>query len=175
MKKIKVLLWGIVFFEIMVVHLGCFSVPHLVGKKKDIQSQEMIKPDCRGTVLIGSRKSEFKDAVIAYILKQFKDDSLCFKIEGLDNIENEDSDKYTVIVLMNRCMSWGLDYSVTDFLKKNNKHPHIIVLTTAANENWEPKWKKVAFDGITAASESSKVEQTAHEIVKKIKAASKGS
>ena len=104
---------------------------------------------------------------------KFKD--LCFKIEGLDNIENEDSDKYTVIVLMNRCMSWGLDYSVTDFLKKNNKHPHIIVLTTAANENWEPKWKKVAFDGITAASESSKVEQTALEIVKKIKAANKGS
>jgi hypothetical protein len=136
--------------------------------QKDIQPNEFHEPSLGKKVLVASRSSEFKDAVVERIKAAFKDEPVYLKFIGLEPLEKEDGAKYSAVVLINTCMSWDMDRNVKAFLKRHKEQSHIIVLTTSRS-GWLPKMKEHNVDAISSASQKEKVDVVADEIITKIR------
>lgn len=146
------------------------SVPHRVLPHKDIQPGELNESFLEKKVLIASRSSAFKQAVVEKIKEAFQDKSVYVKFIGLGEIEQEKAEQYGAIVMINTCMSWDMDRSVHGFLDRYQDHSNMIVLTTSGDGNWLPKMKGRNFDVVSSASKKVKVEEVANQIIEKIKA-----
>jgi hypothetical protein len=160
---------GALLLSVSIMQLSCFSVPHLFWPQKDIQPNEFHEPSLGKKVLVASRSSEFKDAVVERIKAAFKDEPVYLKFIGLEPLEKEDGAKYSAVVLINTCMSWDMDRNVKAFLKRHQEQSHIIVLTTSGSGGWLPKMKGHNFDAISSASQEDKVDVVADEIITKIR------
>lgn len=148
---------------------GCFSVPHLFWPQKDIKPVELNKNSSK-KVLVASRSSEFKDALLNKIKEYFKDEPVYIKFIGLEGLKKEKGEEYNAVVMLNTCMSWDMDRNVKGFLKRHRDQRNMIVLTTSGDGNWKPKMKGQNFDAISAASRKENIDQVAETIITKIKA-----
>lgn len=148
--------------------INCFSIPHLLLPKKDMQEKETGIIKYTKKILIGSRKSQFKDAVVSKVVEHFNNDSVYIKTAGLKRIKKESVKQYDVVILVNTCMAWGMDFKVKRFLRKYKNHPHIIVLTTSVDGKWMPKKRGRKFDAICSASGKNLVDKIAEDITGKI-------
>ncbi|MBD3240669.1 MAG: hypothetical protein GF331_08810 [Chitinivibrionales bacterium] len=149
---------------------GCLSIPHLVLRHHDIEPRRVGDPQAPPAVLIASRDSEFKRAVVERVAVALKEDGIGVKIRGVKRLDKEESaEPYAAVVLLNRCMSWSMDYAVRRFIRHNPRHDRIIVLTTSAPGDWTPPRRRGDFDAISAASEMSRVEQVADDILAKVR------
>lgn len=160
---------GLLSFLLCLMLLNC-AVPRLVWPQKDVQSQEMNDPSLEKTVLVASRSSTFKDAIVERIQKAFAGQPVYMKFIGLDQLDDEDGDAYTAVVMINTCIAWGLDRHVGRFLDRHESHGHMIVLTTSGDSHWVPDMKGRDFDAIAAASTEADVDTVAAKIISKIQA-----
>lgn len=167
MKKTLIAIGIIIVVAILLQTLG-ISVPHLFWPKKDIETSELNQPSLEKKVLVASRSSEFKNAIIEKIREEFKNDSVYFKFAGLKKLKGEEADSYNAIVLINTCMAGGMDPIVKRFVK-NRKDNKTIVLTTSGDGVWIPKIKDQSFDAVATASKKDKVDSMAKEIIDKIR------
>ena len=91
--KERFLLFGLLLLSVSIMQVSCFSVPHLFWPQKDIQPTELNEPSLGKKVLVDSRSSEFKDAVVKKIGEAFKDEPIYVKFIGLEQLEKEDGIK----------------------------------------------------------------------------------
>jgi len=168
MKRVLSIIGIIIILTVILQALG-ISVPHLFWPKKDIETSEQNQPSLEKKILIASRSSEFKNAVLEKIKEEFKNDSVYLKLTGLKKLKGEDIGSYNTIVLINTCMAGGMDPIAKGFVKRR-KDKKIIVLTTSGDGGWLPKIKDQSFDAVATASEKDKTDSVAKEIIDKIRA-----
>lgn len=158
------------FFIILLVSLFQIycSVPHRVLPQKDIPANELNEPTLGKKVLVASRYSEFKAAIIENLKETFKDQAVYIKFIGLRELEKEDAKQYDALVMLNKCMAWQMDRKVIGFLKRYKDQGKMIVLTTSGDGNWLPKMEGRNFDAISSASEPANVDEVANKITEKI-------
>jgi hypothetical protein len=144
------------------------SVPRRIWPQKDIASDEV-----RGTkdrrVLVASRGSDFKIAVVAKLREVFQKDSIAVKFIGIDGLGDEHAKDYSAVVILNTCIAWGLDRHVNNFLDDNPEQSRMVILTTSGDGGWMPDMKHRTFDAIASASKKDKTDEIAGIIVSKVR------
>lgn len=144
---------------------ACSSMPRLIWRENDVLP---VKPESAATILIASRQSAFKAAVIGNVAEYYKTRDFAVKVVGLEALESENPADYQAVVLINTCMAWKMDPAVESFLKRHPAAGNIIILTTSGDGDWLPKNRNGQYDAISAASEMADVEKTAAKIIQKI-------
>ena len=154
---------------LLVVLLCSCAVPHYIWPKKDVGLHEINRPDLDKRVLIASRDSEFKRAIINRITNEFQDQPVYLKIIGITDLPKEDATRYSAVVLLNTCMAWTIDRTVTQFLDRYGDLPSIIVLTTSDSGNVLPDLEDRRIDAMSSASVLADADPLADEIIQRIK------
>lgn len=146
---------------------GC-ATPYYVWPQKDIDVIE-INPSALDTrILIASRKSEFKNAVIEKIKAAFLDKPVYLKITGLDNLVNEDAAAFSAVLLVNTSMAWDIDPKVKTFLDKFKAQDNIIILTTSDSGDIYPDLADRDIDAIATASTDDAITPVADDVIAKL-------
>jgi hypothetical protein len=166
MRK-RVLLFGLLFLSVGIMQLGC-SAPHMFWPQNDIKPYELNASSLEKRVLVASRSSEFKDAVVDQIRDAFEDEPVYLKFIGIDQLNEENGTNYTALVLINTTMSWGMDLEVKAFLNRHQDHKNMIVLTTSGDGGWLPKMEGQNYDAISSASRRADVDAVAGTITTKV-------
>jgi hypothetical protein len=162
------------FFAIIIISMlttpaHSFSIPQLFWPQKDIDSSSVNQPALAKKILIASRESAYKRALVEKIKEAFKGDSVYVKCIRLTKLKNEAASSYRAIVLINTCMAWDWDRSIHAFLKGKTDAANVIVLTTSGSGKWLPKKNPAHVDAIAGASKKSDPGPVAADIIKKIK------
>ena len=95
---------------------GC-SIPRHIWQEDDVAVSEVNDPGSSKRVLVASGESEFKEAVIARVRAGLEDRGVYINVIGLSELKGQSVDTYGAVVLLNRCVAWGMDPHVDDFLK----------------------------------------------------------
>lgn len=151
-----------------VMNLSC-GIGRMIWPQRDIDTYERITPSAQKRLLVASRSSEFKDAVVSRIRAAFEQEPVYMKFIGLEGLKQEDGETYDAIVLINMCIAWGLDPEVDGFIKRHTDHSHMIVVTTSGDGKWKPDKHGRTYDAISSASEQANVGVIADEITTKIR------
>jgi hypothetical protein len=146
----------------------CGILATLLWPQTDIAPAEIKTSDMPVKVLIASRSSQFKEAVIKKIEEIYGNDSVYIKVTGIRQLHTEDAGKYNAVILLNTCMAGRMDRIVSSFLKKNPAKTKIVVLTTSGDGVWLPG-NCSSFDAVASASKVDNVQAIAENIVKKIR------
>ena len=162
MKRSKCL-----FFLFFMIVGGC-TAPHYIWNQKDVTVREINPPTLEQKVLIASRESEFKQALIDRITSALADRSIYINIIGIEDLAAEDAGAYSAVVIINTAMGWTVDVPVEKFLKKYGSMDSIIVLTTADGGDVLPDLENRNIDAISSASVMDQVEPLADTIVAKV-------
>jgi len=153
---------------ILTLLLGSCTLSHRFAPQSDIGAREVNQPSMDERVLVASRSSEFKNALVARIEEAYADRTVYVKLIGLSELEGEDASQYAAVVLINTCMFWELDPDVKAFLDRHENHANMIVITTAGNPEWEAEREGRDFDAISSASQMSEVEDLSGQVVEMI-------
>lgn len=162
MKRLKCL-----FLLFFVIVGGC-TAPHYIWKQKDVTMREINPPSLEQQVLIASRDSEFKQALIDRITSALADRSIYIKIVGIEDLAAEDAGAYSAVVIINTAMGWTVDVPVEKFLKKYGSMDSIIVLTTADGGDVLPDMDERNIDAMSSASVMDQVGSLADTIIAKV-------
>lgn len=155
------LLLGILFVS------GC-TVPHYIWPQKDLGVVEINKAATDRRILIASRDSEFKRAVVNEITAAYANQPVSVKIIGIERLEEENPERYSAIVVLNTCMGWTVDVEVDRFLENHGTMDSIIVLTTSAGGDVMPENENWAIDAISSASVLDRVQPLSDQMIEKI-------
>lgn len=154
----------------LVVVLVCScAVPHYIWPQKDVGFHEINPPDSDKRVLIASRDSEFKRAIIDRISTEFQDQPVYLKIIGIADLPKEDASQYSAVVLINTCMAWTIDTTVEQFIDRYGHLASIIVLTTSDVGDVLPDLENRKIDAMSSASTLADADPLANEIIGRIK------
>lgn len=151
-------------------NLTCSAIPRGVSPESDIEQHRAAYGDARQSLLVASRSSEFKDALVGSIEEGFEGESVAITFIGLQDLRDESAEDYDAVILINTCIAWSLDPQVDTFLHKYRDEGNIIVVTTSGDGRWEPKKQNREFDTVASASEIASVDAVAGEIVEKVRA-----
>jgi hypothetical protein len=165
-RTVKIILWLVII--VAVLYVGSFLAV-ILWPQKDILPREVNNASLAEKVLIVSRSSAFKEAVVQKILDAVKEDSVYIKVIGMKQLHAEDGARYAAVVLINTCMAGRMDHFVTSFLKKNRNKTPPIILITAGDGKWLPRNKGNTFDALSSASNLDKSGEVAKTIVDKIR------
>jgi PBP1b-binding outer membrane lipoprotein LpoB len=144
------------------------TVPQYIWPQKDIGYNEINKPDLEKKILIASRKSEFKSEIVQRIENAFQNRIVYIKIIGIEDLEYEDANQYSIVVLINTAMGWKIDRKVESFLDRRGEMNSIIVLTTSYGGDILPDTEEHQIDAISSASVKDDTEHIANIIITKI-------
>jgi len=143
-----------------------------VGRKavpqSDIDAYEVGEDVFDTKILIASRDSDFKVEVARRIGESLQGKPVYVRFIGVDQLENEDVSKYTAIIVMTRCIAWGVDSTTESFLKKNAELSTLVVLFTSGDGAWKPDMEGMSFDAVTSASVLATADSVADEILEKV-------
>jgi hypothetical protein len=164
---LKSLVIMVLVSALCVFHVRCVSVPHMIWPQDDIRGGELNDPDMDQRILVASRRSEYKEALVQRIRGAFTGSDVYVKFTGLGELKNENGREYDAVIMINTCMSWDMDRNVKGFLERYEDRSHMIVLTTSGGGDWQPDEEGRDYDAISAASEKANLDDVAHEIVAK--------
>lgn len=147
------------FIWICLVLWGCASQP--------VATIESSQPAVSNKkVLLATQNSKFKRAVVSEIYNELNQNAIYIKIIDVKGLKNQTADKFTAVVIINRCMAGRPDPRVESFIDREPQKNKIIVLTTGMLDSWTPDAPEV--DAITSASVLDKSDQVARTIVKRV-------
>jgi hypothetical protein len=144
------------------------TAPQYFWPQKDIESHEIHRPILEKRILIASRQSEFKNAVVEKIEATFLSQAVYIKVIGIEDLKFEDATQYSATVLINTAMGWKIDRKVDHFLDRHQGLNSIVVLTTSDGGNISPDTEKHQVDAISSASVIDQTELVTNKIVSKI-------
>ena len=144
------------------------TVPQYIWPQKDIGYYEINQPDLEKKILIDSRNSEFKGEIVQRIENAFQNRIVYIKFIGIEGLEFEDANQYSVVVLINTAMGWKIDRKVESFLDRRGEMNSIIVLTTSYGGDILPDTEEHKIDAISSASVKDDTEHIANKIITKI-------
>jgi hypothetical protein len=156
-----------VIVAVIALSAHSFSFPQLFWPQKDMDSSSVNQPSLAKKILVASRDSDYKRALVEKIKEGLKGDSVYIKCIGLGRLKFEDASSYRAIVLINTCMAWDWDRNIHKFLKGKKNAANVIVLTTSGSGKWMPKRNPAGVDAIASASEKTGVATVAADIVQK--------
>ena len=137
----------IILISTLILMSSCV-IPRTLWPQKDVVEQS----SSNARILIASRSSEFKDAVVNKTALLLQNDSIPVRIVGLNSLDTIKVDGYKAILLVNTCVAWDLDRNINTFLEKVGTTNNIIIFTTAGDSLWSPPKDNHAYDAITSAS-----------------------
>ncbi len=153
---------------------GC-SVPRRMWPQHDIEAYQLGEPSMQPRILIASRSSDFKHAILAYLELSLNDEldrsgSLYVRFIGIDHLPVEESEDYDAIVILNTCIASGLDPKVKRFLEREVDHDKIILLTTSGDGDWLPDTDKYGVEAISSASTKARVQPVVSRVLERLHA-----
>lgn len=158
------------FLAAFAVVLSACATPYYFWSQTDTALVEVNSSDLETKILIASRKSDFKDAVIDRVREAFQEKDVYIKIIGLENLKTEDAAPYSTIVLINTGMAWGVDPLVETFVDAHAAATPTIVLTTSNRGDIYPDLEGRDIDAIASASTPSEIDPVADQLIEKIMA-----
>lgn len=159
---------------ILLIWLSSCTAPQYFWPQKDMNVEGINQSSLEKKILIASRNSEFKNAILQKIKDSFQNQDIYIKIIGINDLKAEDPNKYSATVIINTAMGWIIDKKVESFLKKYGKLSSIIVVTTSAGGDILPDLEGRNIDAISTASVIDKMDQIADLIIKKLITCLKG-
>ncbi len=135
---------------------GC--TPQYFWPQKDIAAREVNSSDLRNKILIASRQSAFKEAVVKRIENHYRGKDVYVKIIGLGQLDRRSDSTFSAVVLVNTCLAWDMDRNVKRYLKAHPRRSGLVIVTTSGDGRWAPK-QPDAFDAIACASADSRVDE----------------
>ena len=152
-------------------HVYSFSPPQLFWPQKDIEPFSVNDSVLEKKVLLASRTSDYKQALIEKIKAAFSEDSVYIKCIGMKKLKMENASSYNAIILLNTCLGWDWDRKVRAFLRGKKEASNIIVITTSATGDWKPRKRenRAGVDAIATASATDGMEKLAAEIIQKVR------
>ena len=138
--------------------------------KPMIETNTFGSMESRERLLIASRDSEFKDKILADILKEFEPRGLFIEVIDLENLSKKIGRNYQAIVLINEYRMFQVDNRVNEFVNgiSEEERSKIVLLTTAG----DPKNVKdiPEVDAISSASELVNSGTISEEIITRVNA-----
>ena len=147
---------------------GC-AVPRLLYPQQDIAASQTAIVNKRQAVLIASRSSEYKKALVAELHRQLAGAGIPQRTIGVDALREVDSRGFGAVVVINTCLAWGLDHDIESFLKQQESHANIILMTTSGDGAWLPDRRGRDYDAISGASTLTNVEAVARDVMVRIR------
>jgi hypothetical protein len=144
------------------------ATPYYFWSQTDTAPVEVNSSDIEIKVLIASRQSDFKTAVIERIQEAFQEKDVYIKIIGLEGLKTEDAAPYSAIVLINTSMAWSVDPLVETFVNAHAAATPIIVLTTSNGGDIYPDLEDRDIDAIASASTPGEIAPIADQLIEKI-------
>ncbi len=166
---IRINLLCILFISAISSHVYSFSFPQHFWPQKDIDSSSVNDSTLEKKVLIASRDSDYKQALVGKIKAAFAEDSVYVKCIGLKKLRKTDTNAYQAIVLLNTCLGWDWDIRVNAFLRGKTNASNVIIITTSSKGQWKPRRNRAGVDAVGTASETTGVEKLATEIAGKVR------
>ncbi len=155
---------GMFLVLFLIIQMGC-SMPGKVWPQKDIELFQVNDPSTKTRVLVASRESGFKSALVKRIRGYYEGRPVYVKCTGIDALSRENAGDYSCIVLVSTCIARGLDPEVLNYIEANPYYYEFIVLTTSGNGAWMPEIKHEEVDTVSSASVMADVDEKALEAV----------
>ena len=138
---------------------GCASAP--------VETTESGQPSVsKGSVLIATQKTKFKQTVVSEIRKALNQNSIYIKIVDVKNLRYQGTQDFSAVVIINRALAGRPDPRVESYIDNEPQKNKIIILTTGILDAWKPDTEGV--DAMTSASVVSKSDKIAKKIVSKV-------
>lgn len=147
---------------------GC-AVPRVLWPQKDLPPSETVGIADGYVVLVASRNSEFKKALVDKLTGAIVAEGLAEKTVGVGDLKEIDAAVYDAVVVISTCLAWGLDRDVKAFLDRQKNHANIILVTTSGEGDWLPDKGEWDFDAISSASRLTSVDGIVRDVMGKIK------
>ena len=163
MYKWVLIIWLLIFS----FNCGC-TAPQYIWPQTDMDRYEINQKTLDKKILIASRKSDFKKAVINRIQNAFQEKPVYIKIIGIETLKTEDAKQYSAVIIINTGMSLVIDRKVEAFLNRYEGLDSVIVLTTSIGGNIQPDMEGRQIDAVSCASAQEQVTPIADEIISKI-------
>ena len=124
----------------------------------------------KNRILIATKNSEFKDAVVSRIVKALEKEKVFIEIIDLANLSNISSKGYEAIVIMNEYKFFRINRHVRHFLESTSEYDRkkIVLLTTAGSPSIMVKGAEV--DAISSASKNANAGSVSEKIIRKVDA-----
>jgi hypothetical protein len=118
-------------------------------------------------VLIAGEHSEFKENVVIRIIETLGTEEWYFRVIGLDQLQEQETEPYGAILLVAAFRAGRLDERVTTYLSKDPQNPKTILFFTRGTEDPLPEKNKpdIQIDAVSSASKDARVELRARELV----------
>lgn len=147
---------------------GC-AVPRVLWLQKDLPPSETVGVADGPVVLVASRSSEFKKALVEKLTGAIVSEGLAEKTVGVGDLKGIVTAEYGAVVVISTCRAWGLERDVQTFLDRQKTHANIILVTTSGGGDWLPDKGGRDIDAISSASRLTSVEGIARDVLGKIK------
>jgi hypothetical protein len=142
----------------LVVFCGCWN---------DMVPYEAGAVDTPRKVLIAGEDSEFKRDVVARVIETLGTDEWYFRVIGLDQLQEQDTEPYGAILLVAAYRAGRLDERVSTYLNTDPQNAKAILFFTRGTEDPMPEKNKpdIRIDAVSSASKDTRVEQRAEQLV----------
>ena len=117
-------------------------------------------------VLVAGEDTEFKRNVVARLIEALGTEEWYFRIIGLDQLEEQETEPYGAILLVAGYRAGRLDERATDYLSRDPRNPKTILFFTRGTEDPMPEKNKpdIQIDAVSSASKDARVQQRAEEL-----------
>jgi hypothetical protein len=118
-------------------------------------------------VLIAGEASEFKKNVVAEVIESLGTEDWYFRIIGLDQLEQEDTEHYGAILLITAMQGGRMSEKVITYLGQDPENPKMIVFFTRGSEDPLPEKYRldIHVDAVSSASKDARVGLRAEQLV----------
>ena len=152
------------FLVLWIAAQGC-AVPQKMWPQKDMAPAVRTGTVDAPNILVASRHSAFKTALVDELGQQMASRGLSLEILGIEALETVEMERYDAVVIISTCLAWGFDTRVRAFVDRQPRHDKLILVTTSAAGDWLPDGEMQAYDAISAASEIAEVEAVARNVM----------
>ena len=150
------------------MQLGC-ALPQHLWPQEDIAPSQVKGPAAAQRVLIASRSSEFKNALVDKLKSALQSGGASIDVVGIAQLQAVRGEDYAVMILVGTCIAWGLAPDIRAFLDRQTRQEDMIVVTTSGDGTWLPEKKDRGFDAVAAASTMVSVDSVANDVITRIR------
>lgn len=126
----------------------------------------MNDPTCESSVLIATQGSDFKEALVSYLIEHLREKSVYISVIDVSSLPEIDKNNWNAIVLINTVEIEKMQSDADNFLSELETYDGIILLTTSGSGDW--KTEDYNIDSITSASEISEIDSLAEVILSRL-------
>lgn len=163
-------LWFVAIAITLLISFNGCAVPQKMWPQKDLARSTISGAADAPRILLASRSSEFKAALVEKLRGLMASEGMRLDITGIEDLAEIDSSRYDAVVVISTCLAWGFDDKVRSFIESRARHDETIFVTTSASGDWMPDQEGLGYDAISSASELADVDSVARNILSSVNA-----